>query len=1301
MGVWTLCVLASYASGARRPTYQDRLVVPTCHRAPTIDGRMAPGEWDRAAAVTGFQHIFSYMTERQAVAYVTYDDKRIYVAFDSRFKKGAKLRRVARERDHRRLCADDTIEIWIAPDFVHARKLQYQFLGNSLGVIQDFRRLPDIGDALLSWNGEWLYRCTSGPGWWQAEAAIDRDQVELTDDRQDFGLNFCRDYATHYFTNVTTGGFGNFMRATWGGEAPAVQVLDLGPILQANMNARLAVCAGAAPAKVRVSVDVRLQADNAPIAAGTQEIDVPARSRRQATLAIDWRAKVGKIDPFTGDRSGPGWTRWTAKGRKKVVLKATDVATGRVLLEHTLLVKEGLTDPVQQGTPRAFEIVADLYPSYGLLRAGADIYDFAHKARVRRVTVEITAPGGRDVLGRGEITAFKLAYGETNVKHAPLADGTHQATFRALDAAGRVLATESAAFDKKSFPWETVRVGVSDEVIPPFTPLVVRGSVVHCWGRAYHHAPTGLPEKIVTRGADVLAHPCRLEGTAEGKALRFEPTRPIRWLTKQPGVVELAADSRSGPLGLQVHVRTEYDGMMKYTLRLVPRGRMTVDRLSLVVPFHDRHAVLLHSVGEVNRMNSRAGYVPKGTGVVWTSREARNATVLGTFIPYWWLGDHDRGLCWMADNDRGWSTDAVTPNGGSVPAVEFVRRGDVLSARVNLFAVPKTIAKPVELVFALEAGPCRPEPPGWRLARLPGNPALPGQTLRLGWYCRGVRTFQGYGRPPDMAKYLKMVRAYRAEFGTGFGVNMSPNDLWGKTEENKYYVAEWSPGYPSLRRNDYVMYHLDKLLAAGYIEGLYSDVTSPVPWNNVITGIGYVRDDGRVQAGYTIFAHRDFYKRTAYLHHKHRGKFGTLVHMTGSMVLPSYGFWTGKHDNEWSRGGPGRDAIDVWPLGELCARSMSRQWGLTATWHTPAVGHGDDLQCLLLLHDMVGRVSSRQNRCLPAQLLFGLGEPDVAFMGYWALGCKTDPVRPKVLASAWVRPTQHTALVAVVNLSDAAWQGRIHLPLGKLGVAPDAVACDGEENRPSLPMHQGALAIAVPRHNYRIVLVGNKGVYPADLARLGSRLPRPAKRLPALCDDFNGPKLDPAWRLAASPAANASIETYRTRLCVRAPRYKFGTAERDLDTDNVTVQVRVERPAGAGAQNRVGLALVWAQGTGREQIAFAGPCLRGKQPRFAYMLVANGKTRHQRGSPACTPNPDGMHQPNWVRIRLNPNTIVFSGSGDGRTWHEDWTVDRPKTMSAAPRVLRLGESPDGQVRARRSGMAYSYFDDLVVGRDGP
>jgi hypothetical protein len=726
--------------------------------------------------------------------------------------------------------------------------------------------------------------------------------------------------------------------------------------------------------------------------------------------------------------------------------------------------------------------------------------------------------------------------------------------------------------------------------------------------------------------------------------------------------------------------------MMTFRVRFSPERDVTIDFLRLLIPLRDEHARLFHACGESIRMTNRAGYVPKGDGVVWTSREVPNAVVLGTFIPYFWLGDYDRGLCWMADNDRGWSVD------DEAPAVEFVREARELTARVNLFSRPRVLTAPVEIVFALMAGPPKPEPAGWRLAALPGNPPeLPNRTrYRLGWYCN-VPTFQGYGKPPDMEKYLEFVTRWKEQNGEGWGVNMSPNDLWGRTEENLYYEAEWYPGYPSKVRNDYVMYNLDRLMEQGYIDGLYSDDVYPVAHDDAVTGIGYVREDGKIQAGYHMFALRDFYKRSAVLFRKHGCRHGMLVHMTDSMIMPAYCFWDGKHDNEWSRGlKPHHDFIDAFPLGEICARSMSRQYGMAASWHTPAPGHGDDLACLLLLHDIVGRVDSMDNRTLPAKLLFGIDAEDVEFLGYWALQPDVDPRKKGVKMSAWVRRETGSALLTVANLGDADWTGALRLPLAIMGLAPDTVIVDAEENHPRLPIDDGRVSLAVPRHDYRLFLLGPAGMFPADEPQPGAALLPEGGLLEPFCDAFERAELGKDWAPAVSPASGGEISVYRNRLCVLGRDYKFAAAQRPLPVENVRVQVRVERPL-SPHQNVVGLALVWDNGA----TATAG--LIGAHDAFEYAVASSaGDRRRSRGAAMDTRRPGRMHQLNWVRIDLEPDAIVFYGSPDGRTWNREWRQERTASFRGPPAVVRLGKSPDGAEQPHRPSPSYVYFDDLFV-----
>jgi hypothetical protein len=664
--------------------------------------------------------------------------------------------------------------------------------------------------------------------------------------------------------------------------------------------------------------------------------------------------------------------------------------------------------------------------------------------------------------------------------------GNYAISARILDAKGRELAaTNSAPFEKRVYPWEKVNIGLSDEVIPPFTPLKIHNNLISCWGREYLFKGDGFPQTIMTRRAQILSGPVTLEASINGAHLNLGGE--LKVITQKPGVILLSSSSNHDCGRMDVTCRVEYDGMMLYHIKFIPNKKVTLDKLLVKIPIKNNNAKLYHVVRDAIRLNSESGYLPKGEGKIWGSSAKKSKDVLGTFIPYFWIGDYDRGFCWMANNDKDWSV----PDGED--CVEFIRDKKALTAIVNFIKSPKSLSKPWEVTFALMAGPPRPEPEGWR-----------GYKKWSDWFCGHAPTLQGYGKPPNFTKYLADVKNYKKVRGY-WGVNTSPNDFWGVTEENKYFQLEWSggvlrqTGYPLIHRNNFVMYTLDRLMSKGYIDGLYSDDTYPVPSNNLITGRGYIRPDGKIQSGYSMFALRDFFKRSAYLFRKHNCSRSMMVHMTDAMIMPCFSFWDIKNDNEWVKNKPGvRDHIDAWSLGEICARCMSRQYGMAAVWHSPATwknspeSGGDDLVCLLLLHDILGRAARLKERTSPGKLLFGIGEPDVEFLGYWVLQPNNDPEKKDVKVSAWVRKKLGTALVVVANLSKQDWQGKIDLPLHVMGLNSHDVAYDaeGKANAPVI-FDQGSLRLSIPHHNYRLLLIGPKGHFPTTMPSSETKLEKP------------------------------------------------------------------------------------------------------------------------------------------------------------------------------------------------------------------
>ncbi|MFZ5448843.1 MAG: glycoside hydrolase domain-containing protein [Thermodesulfobacteriota bacterium] len=655
-----------------------------------------------------------------------------------------------------------------------------------------------------------------------------------------------------------------------------------------------------------------------------------------------------------------------------------------------------------------------------------------------------------------------------------LSAGNYSITARIFDANGREVAiVKSEPFEKRVYPWEHVNTGLSDEVIPPFTPLKMNANIISCWGRQYWFKKDGFPEKLFTRKTQILSDAITLEGLINDSNLKLGDK--IEIINQKPGVIALRSELHNDDAHIMVSCNIEYDGAMLYNIKILPKKEIHLNKLVLNIPIKKENAKLYHICRDLARHNNESGYLSKGYDKIWGSSAKKSRDIIGSFVPYFWIGDYDRGFCWMADSDKNWS---VPDN---EDCVEFFRDEQALTAKVNFIKFKKTISTPWEINFTLMAGPPRPEPEGWRLGPL--------SKKWSSWFCGHAETLQGYGKPPNWAKYLEDVERFKKSWGY-WGVNISPNDFWGVTEENKYFQLEWGGSnigsYPLIHRNNFVMYTLDRLMSKGYIDGLYGDDAFPVISTKLVTGVGYIRGDGNVQGEYSMLALRDFFKRSAYLFRKHKCNRSLMVHMTDSMIMPCYSFWDIKNDNEWVKEKPGvTDHIDAWSLGEICARSMSRQYGMAAVWHSPAdwknspENGGDDLGCLLLLHDILGRTANLEKRTTPGKLQFGIGEPDVEFLGYWVLQPNSDPEKKDVKMSAWVRKKLGTALLVVANLSNKDWEGNIALPLKVMGLSANDEAHDAEDkNNPRLNFNEGRLRLSIPRHNYRLLLIGPKGQFP-------------------------------------------------------------------------------------------------------------------------------------------------------------------------------------------------------------------------------
>ncbi|MFH1923000.1 MAG: glycoside hydrolase domain-containing protein [Planctomycetota bacterium] len=187
--------------------------------------------------------------------------------------------------------------------------------------------------------------------------------------------------------------------------------------------------------------------------------------------------------------------------------------------------------------------------------------------------------------------------------------------------------------------WLGSRAGVSDEILPPWTPLEVAADEVAAWGRTYRFGGLPFPNSVVSRETELLASPIVLTGRADGKELVWTGPGP-ETLESKPHVVRLTTRADSETVRCEGTVTVECDGMVRCDFRLVPKGdRLSVDKLTLKIPIRPQYARYLH-------------FWPGRWGSCFNSTALPEEGYRGAFKPFVWLGDEWRGLAWFSESDR-------------------------------------------------------------------------------------------------------------------------------------------------------------------------------------------------------------------------------------------------------------------------------------------------------------------------------------------------------------------------------------------------------------------------------------------------------------------------------------------------------------------------------------------------------------------------------------------------------------------------------------------------------------------------
>lgn len=183
--------------------------------------------------------------------------------------------------------------------------------------------------------------------------------------------------------------------------------------------------------------------------------------------------------------------------------------------------------------------------------------------------------------------------------------------------------------------WLNSQIGFDDEVIAPYTPLVMKDKTISCLGREIKLSDLGLPEHITsyfketmtgigTNGRSVLAAPMEL--AADGGAwenLNFEITK------HKQGAIAWKALNQNSRFLMDLEGEMESDGNIAYKVTLVAREDASVEDVALRTHLASGVGRYMMGLGE------KGDYCPNDLRWKWDVEKNQDAV---------WVGDVNAGI---------------------------------------------------------------------------------------------------------------------------------------------------------------------------------------------------------------------------------------------------------------------------------------------------------------------------------------------------------------------------------------------------------------------------------------------------------------------------------------------------------------------------------------------------------------------------------------------------------------------------------------------------------------------------------
>ncbi|HEU5357778.1 MAG TPA: glycoside hydrolase domain-containing protein, partial [Gemmatimonadales bacterium] len=188
--------------------------------------------------------------------------------------------------------------------------------------------------------------------------------------------------------------------------------------------------------------------------------------------------------------------------------------------------------------------------------------------------------------------------------------------------------------------WLNSTLDLDTTLVPPYTPVSVKGTTLSILGRTVALAPSGFPRQVTSwftpemtaigrKPRGLLAEPVALTVVdSGGREVRWAHG-PVRFVRRMPGAAVWEVRSSAGAVSATTHAQMEFDGNIDYTVALTASHPTPLADVRLDVPY--RRSVAKYFMG----MGEKGGLTPDSYDWAWDVKKNQDAV---------WIGDVNAGM---------------------------------------------------------------------------------------------------------------------------------------------------------------------------------------------------------------------------------------------------------------------------------------------------------------------------------------------------------------------------------------------------------------------------------------------------------------------------------------------------------------------------------------------------------------------------------------------------------------------------------------------------------------------------------